>query len=207
MRRTTIRLGLAGLALTVAATATGIALARANAPVPPAQANAFGSGATPRPVQIAASQSARGISPVADSLLTAAQATASARVAVVGRGAGAATLFAVKQPSGEICFSVAHAGGNIVEPLNCHSDAYMRVWSDASGSGVTDIAQSVSQHVIAVVSQEVLAVRVTFADGSSKLAYPTAVGVISASTAGGASRVTQLEALGAGDSVLAAANV
>jgi hypothetical protein len=207
MKRTSPKLVFAGMAVLAVAVAGGIGFARAASPTAAEQANTFGSGGTTRSLHFAPTASAAGLSAVADSVLADANVVRSARLASLGSGDHAAALVAAATATGSTCFTATHAGGKIVEPLNCQSGAYLRVWNDASGDGAPSIANSTSQRVFAVVSQEVASVRISFADGSSRLLLPDSAGAIAIATSGGASRATRLEALGTDGGVLTSANV
>jgi len=66
------------------------------------------------------------------------------------------------------------SGGEHVEPLNCSSDAYMRVWVDQSGAPGT----VTTTRIIVAVAREVHAIRASFTDGSTLTEQPDGNGVV-----------------------------
>lgn len=159
------------------------------------RANTAGQGAHPHPFNVAAAPAANGVSETLHSVLADAGVTKVMTVAQVGAGDHVAQLVAATRPGGDVCFTVAHAAGRIVEPLNCDSGAYLRIWTGASGSGDPAVENSSSARLIALVSAEVSTVRVTFADGSSRLLTPDSLGVVSIESAGGAELPLRVDAL------------
>jgi hypothetical protein len=183
------------LALVAIAFAACIGFAGASAPGPNVPPNTLGSGGHPyaitAPAGAVSSPAAQG--PI-ETVLSDAGATGGAiPIAAVGSGGDTATLLAVTRADGQECLTVAHAGGKIVEPLNCASGAYMRVWLDQTGSGEVPT----TTHVIVVVSREVNRVQASFADGTTLTEYPDGNGVVTIETDRGAPVLTALPANGA----------
>jgi hypothetical protein len=182
--------------LTAAATAFGayIGFAGASATGPTQRPNIIGSGAHPYTitaptVAVSSPASLASVHAVLADDGATGQATP---IAAVGSGGDTATLLAVKGSGGQECLTVAHAAGKIVEPLNCSSDAYMRVWLDQTGSGDT----AATTHVIAAVSREVDRVQASFADGTTLTEQPDSNGVVAIETDRGAPVLTALAADG-----------
>lgn len=199
-----IALLLGGVALAAAIGAAGGSIGNDGPNGPP---NTVGRGAHARVMSALAGAAAANLSATARDLLASAGATRAVSVARLGTGSHAAELFSVTLPGGRNCLTVSHAAGRIVEPLNCASDAYLRVWSDASGNGDPDIAKATSMRLVAVVASEVDAVRISFADGSAQTLTPDANGVVALEADGGAALPVQVEVLAADGSSFGSVNV
>jgi len=128
-------------------------------------------------------------------------------IAGIGSGEHATNVYAVTSTTGTTCVEVTHAGGNIAEPANCASDAYLRVWNDASGVGDPGTGAIVSKRIVALVSAEVSTVRVIFADGSARNLSPDANGIVTLETTSGQAMPTAVDALDASGTTLATLNV
>lgn len=134
----------------------------------------------------------------AQSVLVDYGATLATVLATAGSGTDESQLLAVRV-AGVTCLTATHGGGHIVEPLNCDNDAYLRVFSDANGSGDVGGAPSASR-LLAVVSREVTAVDVTFADGRTTTLKPDGRGVVAVESA---ARPVSVTAVGADGTKLA----
>ncbi len=141
----------------------------------------------------------------------AALATIGAKVvlplASVGGGTHTTAAYGAAGADGRSCIEVTHASGNIAEPPNCASDAYLRVWNDASGTGTPGSGPIASKRIVAAVSAEVNAVRVTFSDGSTLTYTPDANGIVTLERSSGESMPTQVDAINASGVSLASINV
>jgi hypothetical protein len=167
-------------------------------------ANTAGSGGHPHSVQAAGAVAPVATLPApAQAALGAIGAKAAAPLVSVGTGSHATNVYAATDAGGATCIEVTHAGGNIAEPANCVSDAYLRVWSDASGTGAPGSGTIVSKRIVAAVSTEVRTVRVTFADGSSRDLSPDANGLVTLETGAGQAVPTSVSAIDAAGTTLA----
>lgn len=174
----------------------------------PSTPNTAGTSGHPRALHASAAPIAVAALPgPAQAALGSIGSKAAAPLATVGAGAHATTVFAVRGADGATCIEVTHAGGNIAEPANCVSDAYLRVWNSASGTGDPGTGTIVSKRIVAVVSAEVSTVRVLFADGSSRDFSPDANGIVTLETTSGQTMATAVEAIASTGATLASLNV
>jgi hypothetical protein len=184
------------LLLTAVVFGAFIGFARASAPSPNTIPNTLGKGAHPYPITVTTPVSAASTAVDASAtraVLSNGGATGTASiVASVGEGGSKAVLLAAKLPDGRDCLTVAHFGGTVLEPLNCSTDAYMRIWLDASGKP----GAVMTTEVIVVVAREVNAVQASFPDGSTLTKNPDANGVITFETNRGAPAIEALAADG-----------
>lgn len=195
-------IGLVAVALVIGASfgVARAALRDTSSPVP----NTAGSGGHARAL---AGGARADLTQTERDVLAASGVTSASVLASIGGGSHTARLLAAPTPTGT-CLTVSHANGNIVEPLNCSSDAYLRVWHDASGSAAASgIANAQSFRIIAVASAEVASVSVTFANGSSRTFTPDSRGVVTLEGGGGAHRATSVAAFAADGSQLASIGV
>jgi hypothetical protein len=184
--------------VTAGAIATGLAFGLAANPRANGTPNTFGMGASARSIT-GTPIAETSLSTTARDALATAGARNPARIASVGSGSQQAVLLQVNNAAGDSCLTVSHFGGKVVEPLNCHGDAYLRTWTDASGSGEIGPTGIGSVRTITAVAADVRTLRVSFADGSSRLIAPDRNGVV---TLVSAAAPTNVEALGTDGSVL-----
>lgn len=123
-------------------------------------------------------------------------------VAKVGTGQQVAQLIAVEMGDGRTCFTASHATGKIVEPLNCGADAYIRLWSDAHGTGEPSTDNVESSRIIVLVATEVQRVRVTFDDGSTRTLAPNSSGAVALEAGATSPKPVLLDALAEDGSTL-----
>lgn len=166
--------------------------------------NTAGIGGSPRPVDFSSAALRPTPSDVLNAVLRDAGATEAVVVGESGVSAQSAELIAVRLPNGNTCFTASHAGGKIAEPLNCSSDAYLRVWSDAHGSpSDLSINEARNARLLVLVATEVNSVRVSLADGSTRTLVPDNEGVATIQTAEPENRPIKVEALAKDGAVIA----
>lgn len=186
---TPLRLAVAAVALVIAAVG-GIGFGRA-ATGAAGPANTAGQGATAYLIGL---DGRAQVPSFVQSVLVGEGATLATTLATAGSGTHESQLLAVRV-AGATCVTATHAGGHIVEPLNCNNDAYLRVFTDANGSG--DIGSTpAASRLLAVASREVARVDVTFQDGSATTAKPDGNGVVVIASVARPTSVTAIAADG-----------
>lgn len=148
-------------------------------------ANTAGVGGHPYP--IAASNAAIAASALGRPVqgeLSSIGATSAVPLASIGSGSNETDVYSVAGANGANCIEFTHGGGMIAEAPNCASDAYLRVSDIVNGSGDAETGTVTSMQVVAVVSTEADAVRVSFANGSTQDYKPDHNGIVTLQTSG-----------------------